>query len=113
MYNRGSDPIITNCILWGDLPDEIYNSDSNPIVTYSDVEGGYPGEGNIDADPHFMTFHGFDYILDVGSPCIDTGAPTIEDGISDWHPRWPDWYPNGPRSDMGAYGGPGNKGWVK
>ncbi len=111
--NELSNPIVTNCIFWGDLPDEIANMfGCDPIVTYSNVEGGYPGEGNIEADPFFLRYKGFDYLLDVDSPCIDTGDPSIEDGISDWHPRWPDWYPNGARSDMGAYGGPGNKGWL-
>jgi predicted outer membrane repeat protein len=41
-----SSPTVTNCIFWGNLPDEIDNRDSDPIVTYSDVEGSYPGEGN-------------------------------------------------------------------
>jgi len=56
---------------------------------------------------------GFDYLLRPGSPCIDTGDPSVEDSLYDWHPRWPDWYPNGARSDMGAYGGPGNSGWLE
>ena len=72
--------------------------------------GGY---GNIVEDPHFGTFRGLKYVLGPNSPCIDSGDPAIEDRISDWHPRWPNWYPNGPRSDMGAYGGPGNIGWLK
>ncbi len=116
IYNNWSGkPTVTNCILWANVANigaAIYNVNSSPIVTYSDVEGGYPGEGNIDADPHFMTYKGFDYLLDVDSPCIDTGDPSIEDLISDWHPLWPVWLPNGSRSDMGAFGGPGNKGWI-
>ena len=36
-----------------------------------------------------------------------------EDGLYDSHPRWPEWYPNGARSDMGAYGGPGNADWLQ
>ena len=77
--------------------------------------GGYRGGGygNIVEDPHFGTFRGLKYVLGPNSPCIDSGDPAIEDRISDWHPRWPNWYPNGPRSDMGAYGGPGNIGWLK
>jgi hypothetical protein len=76
-------------------------------------DGGYPGEGNIDVEPRFVSFRGFDYLLAPGSPCIDTGDPALEDGISDWHPRWPAWYDNGVRSDQGAYGGPGNSRWVR
>jgi hypothetical protein len=107
MYNRSNSNLtLNNCILWGDLPDEIYNG-SYPTVTYSNVQGGYVGEGNIDADPLFVTFHGFDYLLNRGSPCIDAGDPAIEDGRA-----WPVWYNNGLRSDMGAYGGPGNVGWL-
>jgi hypothetical protein len=114
MYNEYSgDPTITNCILWGNLPDEIYNFDSDPIVTYSNVEGGYAGEGNINTDPRFVSFCGFDYLLRPYSPCVDKGDPAIEDFLYDWHPRWPDWYPNSSRSDMGAYGGPGNVGWLQ
>ncbi len=112
MYNdKGagpSNPRVTSCIFWGDFPDEIVNDDSYPNVTYSDVEGGWPGDTNIDADPLFVSFHGFDYLLRRGSPCIDAGNPYIEDGRS-----WPIWYNNGIRSDMGAYGGPDNVGWLQ
>jgi parallel beta-helix repeat protein/predicted outer membrane repeat protein len=114
MYNSGSiDPTVTNCILWGDSPDEIYNSSNPAIVTYSNVEGGYTGEGNIDEDPRFITFRGFEFLLHPDSPCIDTGDPSIEDGISDWHPKWPEKHIDGPRSDMGAYGGQGNMEWLQ
>jgi len=107
MYNYYSNPTVTNCILWGDSGGKIFNNDSDPIVTYCNVQGGYPGKGNIDADPLFITFHGFDYLLRRDSPCIDAGDPALEDGI-----EWPKLYFNGPRSDMGAYGGPGNERWL-
>ncbi len=40
-------------------------------MTYSCVAGGYPGEGNIDADPLFVDADGGDYRLGSASPCID------------------------------------------
>ncbi len=44
---------MTNCILW-DGGDEISNiGDSVITVTYSNIRGGFPGLGNIDADPLF------------------------------------------------------------
>ena len=107
---------LTNCVIWGNSPDQIHNVPSdhwNPTLRYCDVEGGYEGTGNIDADPLFRSFGGFDYLLAPSSPCVDSGDPAIEDGVSDWHSRWPLWYPNAPRSDMGAYGGPGNAGWLR
>ncbi len=108
-----SKPMVTNCILRGDDPDEIFIFTGRLTVVYSDIEGGWDGEGNIDADPLFTAFHGFDCLLRPGSPCIDAGDPLIEDGLNDTHPLWPDWYPDGPRSDMGAYGGPLNRIWVR
>lgn len=42
-----------NCIFW-DGAEEIFNGDGSAIdITYSDVRGGWPGKGNIDADPCF------------------------------------------------------------
>ncbi len=96
MFNWGSSaPTITNSILWGDLPDEIGNSGGTATVTYSDVQGGYAGEGNIDLDPQFEA----DYVLAEGSPCIDAGtwvgAPEYDIlGIT---------RPYGMDVDMGAY----------
>jgi len=42
----------TNCILW-DGGDEIFIDPSKIDITYSDIQGGWPGEGNIDKDPCF------------------------------------------------------------
>jgi hypothetical protein len=72
-YSAGT---ITNCILWGDLPDEIILYNNEPVVTYSDVRGGWgswPGEGNIYADPMFVNAAGGDYRLAPSSHCIDAG----------------------------------------
>ncbi|UCF42772.1 MAG: right-handed parallel beta-helix repeat-containing protein, partial [Planctomycetota bacterium] len=74
MWNYGSsNPTITNCILWGDTPDEIYNISSSPSVTYSDLEGGWTGTGNINADPLFVDAAGGNLRLSAGSACIDAG----------------------------------------
>lgn len=108
-----STPVLTNCILWGNTRDQVSSYGGDPFLTYCDVEGGYEGEGNIDSPPLFRSIRSFSYLLGPNSPCIDAGDPTIEDRISDWHPRWPNWYPNGSRSDMGAYGGPGNWKWLR
>ncbi len=71
MFNDSSSPTLTNCILWGDTPEEIYSG--TPVVTYSDVQGGWPGEGNIDIDPMFVEAANGDYHLQASSPCIETG----------------------------------------
>jgi len=110
-----SSPTIKNCILWNDTPQEVYVESGYPVITFSDVQGGWEGEGNINRDPLFIlkSWFGFDYGLRTSSPCIDSGDPPIEDEIYDRHPLCPDWYVNGARSDMGAFGGPGNIGWLE
>ena len=44
-----------NSILWGNTPTEVLvDNSSGFLVTYTDLAGGWPGEGNIDADPLFV-----------------------------------------------------------
>jgi len=43
--------MVTNCIIWGNAGSQISGS---PIVSYSDVEGGFSGKNNIDLDPCFV-----------------------------------------------------------
>jgi hypothetical protein len=90
---------VKNTILWGNTASagkEIYLESSSTItVTYSDVEGGWPG--NINADPLFVGVG--DYHLTSGSPCIDAGT-------SDGAPAYDingDGRPFGAGYDMGAY----------
>jgi parallel beta-helix repeat protein len=96
-------PTIKNCILWDDTPQELYGG--NPIITYSDIQGGWSGEGNIDADPLFIDPENDDFHLSDYSSCIDRGtdegAPEFDfEGDSRWdHPDMP----NDPSIvDMGA-----------
>jgi hypothetical protein len=100
--NWSSNSVITNCILWGNGPQEIFNDDSNPVITYSDVQGGWDGEGNIDEDPCFVYPNNSDYHLFEDSPCIDAGDPNYIPEPSetdlDGHSRI-----IGARVDMGAY----------
>jgi len=84
--NSESSITITNCILWNDSPEEI-NTSGAVSVTYSDIQGGFSGTGNINANPLFVNSGAGDYHLQADSPCIDTGtndgAPaTDKDGVS-------------------------------
>jgi len=84
-------PNLLNCIVWGNSAGSTDNhSDFN--IEYSNFEGGWPGEGNIDDDPLFINPDSDDYRLSSSSPCIDTGDPDS--------PNVP-W--GGFRRDMGAF----------
>jgi len=56
--NYGSNPILVNCILWGDSATdfpEISNNSSSPTITYSDIQGwSGGGTGNMALDPQFV-----------------------------------------------------------
>lgn len=85
-YNEAAATLI-NCIFWGNDPPD-YNEGLE--VTFSNMESGHEGEGNIEEDPDFVDEDEGDFNLQPGSPCIDSGDP---DSPED---------PDGSRADMGA-----------
>ena len=134
----GGNPIITNCTISDNMQGGIYDNNKSTIVTnsiiyyngdgtagsqidntqtavtYSDIQGTWQGNGNIDAEPLFADSYNGDYhlksqagrwdpigqswILDgESSLCIDAGDPGSDIGFE------PD--PNGSIINMGAYGG--------
>ena len=66
---------LRNCIAWDNGPDPIPTSGN--ISTYSIIQGGFPGVGNLGDDsadePIFVNRAGGDFRLAVGSPGIDAG----------------------------------------
>ena len=114
VFNRGGVFALTNCILWNNGPEPIHVDDGDVLAIYSNIQGGWEGEGNIDTDPLFADPDNDDYHLKsqigrwdplsatwaqdaITSPCIDAGDPTIFIGDET--------EPNGGQINMGAYGG--------
>jgi hypothetical protein len=121
IHSVSSDIAVRNSIVWDNDEDGkavmLLNPSLSSPVLYSDVEGGYTGQGNIDTDPLFASAGGNDYHLkswmDSGrydpvrnqwvtdyyhSDCIDAGDP--QDSVH------AEPLPNGKRRiNMGAYGG--------
>jgi hypothetical protein len=104
----------TNCIFWNGGNEIWNNNDSIITVDYSNVQDGWFGTGNIDADPCFADAGNGDchlqseagrwdpdsqtWVHDTNtSPCIDAGDPS-----SDWTLEL---WPHGEHINMGAYGG--------
>ena len=72
IFNVSTGTELINSILWNNSPDEIAGSFP---VTYSDIMGGWSGEGNIDEDPLFAGSGDHPYSLQDASPCVNTGTP--------------------------------------
>ncbi len=67
--------VLANTVLWGaDVP---VDPPFAPCLTvkFSDIQGGYGGDGNIAADPLFVNASTGDFRLRPDSPCIDMGRP--------------------------------------
>ena len=66
---------IANSILWFNTGSGGTQTSANQVqgstVTYSSVQGGSAGTGNIALDPLLVSIGGGDYRLSAGSPCID------------------------------------------
>ncbi len=62
-----------NSILWGNIPVSIVSHEDSLLVTYSNIEGGWFGEGNIDFDPLFCSQDSGNYSLAENSPCVGSG----------------------------------------
>jgi len=94
-------PTVLNSIIWDNeallYGDSIDVTQSSHIdIIFSDVEGGWPGIGNIDISPHFVS--SWEYQLSDASPCIDAGADAEVYRDLDGNVR-----PYGSGFDIGAY----------
>jgi len=70
-FDTSSSGTITNSIFWeNEGPEEITGE---ATITYSIVQDGWDGEGNIDANPLFCDPDSGDYTLAGNSPCLGAG----------------------------------------
>ncbi len=109
IYSTDSAPKIINSIIWDNTGPDIIHGPAD--VTFCDVQGGYPGLGNINNDPLFFDPDNGNFYLKsqylrwdhdteqwvngtVTSRCIDAGCPGSRVMYEyDW------------RINMGVYGG--------
>jgi hypothetical protein len=81
LYFQASNILANNNIFWldtaGQDQNEIYINYVHNMYEfrYNDIQGGFPGDGNINADPAFLNPDNGDFHLAEYSPCIDAGDP--------------------------------------
>ncbi len=131
IYNDESITKVINCILWYNTLEQIsQNQTLQDNISYSDIQYGYPGKGNIDKDPFFVELG---YLDENGTP--DRRDDFWVDGDYHLQSEWGRWdkesgtwiidnitspcidagdpntpigeepFPNGNRINIGAYGG--------
>jgi hypothetical protein len=124
-------PVINCCIFWDNGSDGICGRVSTDRVTYCNIEGGWPGEGNIDADPCFVDSGYWDpngTPEDANDDFFVTGDYHLKSQAGRYNPITQTWvydavtspcidagdisdpigyepFPNGGIINMGAYGG--------
>ncbi len=94
----GGDATVLNSIVWDNAQAIDLDGLSTLSVTYSDIQGGWMGTGNLDVDPLFQDTLSGDYHLAYGSPAVDAG---LEAGVrTDLEGRR---RPLGRAPDLGAF----------
>ncbi len=87
---RSSSAYINNSIIFNNNSSIYLENNSSIEITFSDIQGGWEGLGNIDLDPMILNPDNASYNLCLLSPCIDTGDPQLID-------------PDVSRSDIGYF----------
>jgi hypothetical protein len=76
--NVAVQPKIRNCIIWGNGPSPLYlEGGTFTDLLYCDIEGGYAGTGNIDADPCFTGDASHPHNVERWSYCLNAGTPDV------------------------------------
>lgn len=82
VWDEDGGSTLRNCVVWDHALPAIAGVNATTVVTYSNVQGGFAGVGNIDSDPLFANPSGVDGMIGTidddlsllpGSPSIDAG----------------------------------------
>lgn len=82
LYNNSESTNIINSIFWENLPNQITDETNTVTTTFSTVQYGMVGEGNISTNPELLELSDNGgptetHALNTGSPAIDKGSPSV------------------------------------
>lgn len=97
---------LVNCILFFNAAGGTQIAGAKNDVTFSDVQNGFTGQGNINFQPIFQTTNNL--MIVQGSRCIDAGNPSTIYNDACFNGQFS---LGTARNDMGAHGGPGACCW--
>jgi len=88
---QNSHPFGKNNIAWANNSGFYNSAGCSIVMTFSDIQAGWPGAGNFSLDPALVDPWAENFELEPYSPCIDAGDPT------------PPYDPDGTIKDVGAH----------
>lgn len=75
IQSGGSMGVVRNSLVWFNEGEGSINSQEGEFeARYCNIEGGWPGEGNMEASPRLADLAAFDTRLRADSPCVDAGG---------------------------------------
>jgi parallel beta-helix repeat protein len=98
---------VVNSIIWGNLPKQIARFLSTVVINYSDIQGGWTGQGNINIDPWFVSAGYWDELTEP-DPIWVQGDYHLESQGWRWSSNSQEWYSDGITSRAIDAGSPGS-----
>ncbi len=111
IWTDNSKPVVVNSIVWGNQASSGPGISGTPQIVYSDIQGGFTGEGNLNVDPLFVPGDSLFHLMVTPdtSSCLNTGVDSVQilghmyyapdhDYAGNSRPQ-----PDGTRPDMGAW----------
>jgi hypothetical protein len=94
---------VTNSIIRDNLTEAVHYNNIVPQISYSNIQGGWEGTGNIDANPLFDSLGIHPYQILNESPCVNSGCHDTTGLEIPMYDLGGNYRITGDRIDMGAY----------
>ena len=87
---NNSTATVVNSIIWGNWPKQVAGTRGSAVISYSDVQSGWPALGNISTDPCFVSAGFWADPNDPNTP-VESNEPNVVWVQGDYHLRSQGW----------------------